>query len=522
MLRVVAFLITAALLALGIAWFADRPGEIAITWLGYRIETSVLVGIFAVALLAAFIVIVWSIYRAILRSPDQVSLFFRHRRAVKGYLAITRGLIAIGAGDVVAARGSAGDAARLAPGDPLVLLLTAQAAQLQGDRAVAEQTFREMARREDTKVLGLRGLYIEAQRRNDLESARLFAEEAAKASPHVNWASQAVLDYRCTAGDWAGALVALDAMKGSLDKAMYRRQRAVLLTARAMALEATDRDAARTFALDAVKLAPDLVPAAALAGRLLAEAGSVRKGGKILEAAWLAGPHPEIATAYGNLRSGDSARERRVRVKRLADKAPGYLESALALAQASLEVGDFAAARAALSDHVAHPTRRVATLMAEIEEAEGDIGRSREWMARAMRAAPDPAWTADGVVAEHWLPVSPASGRLDAFQWKVPVAEIGFERPPIEPEPARPVEADAIAAPIDGRQSLPAAPPAAVEKPATRRRRSEKRAEQPAEPVIPTVHAPDDPGPEATAESDPIAEPIVPAGPWDRFRQMFR
>ena len=524
MLRVVAFLVTAALLALGIAWFADRPGEIAITWLGYRIETSVLVGIFAAALLAAFIVIVWSIYRAILRSPDQVSLFFRHRRAVKGYLAITRGLIAIGAGDLTAARRSADDAARLAPGDPLVLLLTAQAAQLEGDRASAEHAFREMARREDTKLLGLRGLYIEAQRRHDAESARLYAEEAAKASPHVSWASQAVLDYRCAAADWAGALGALDAMKGSLDKAAYRRQRAVLLTARAMALEATDRDAARTFALDAVKLAPDLVPAAALAGRLLAEAGSVRKGGKILETAWLAGPHPEIAEAYGNLRPGDSARERRLRVKRLADKAPGHLESALALAQASLEADDLATARAALAPHVAQPTRRVATLMAEIEEAQGDIGRSREWMARAMRAMPDPVWTADGVVSERWLPVSPVSGRLDAFQWKVPVAEIGFQRPTIEPEPPRPVEPESIPAPIDEKHAPPVAPaevPAAA-KPATRRRKAEKRSEQPPEPVIPIVHAPDDPGPEATAESDPVAEPIAPAGTWDRFRQMFR
>src|SRR4029079_4243093 len=139
---------------------------------------------------------------------------------------------------------------------------------------------------EDTKLLGLRGLYIEAQRRSDGESARLYAEEAAKASPHVTWASQAVLDYRCAAGDWAGALVALEAIKGSLDKAIYRRRRAVLLTARATAIEPTDRDAARAFALEAVKLAPDLVPAAALAGRLLAEAGSVRKAGKILEAAW--------------------------------------------------------------------------------------------------------------------------------------------------------------------------------------------------------------------------------------------
>ena len=36
-----------------------------------------------------------------------------------------------------------------------------------GDRGGAERAFRAMARRDDTKLLGLRGLYIEAQRRDD-------------------------------------------------------------------------------------------------------------------------------------------------------------------------------------------------------------------------------------------------------------------------------------------------------------------------------------------------------------------
>jgi HemY protein len=377
-----------------------------------------------------------------------------------------------------------------------------------------------MARRGDTKLLGLRGLYIEAQRRNDAEGARLYAEEAAKASPHVNWASQAVLDHRCAAGDWAGALVALDAMKSSLDKSVFQRQRAVLLTARAIALEATDRDAARASVLEAVKLAPDLVPAAALAGRLLAEAGSVRKAGKILDAAWRAGPHPEIAAAYANLRPGDSARERRARVRRLADEAPGHVESALALAQASLEAGDFAAARAALAGHLSQPTRRAATLMAEIEAAEGDVGRSREWMARAMRAAPDPAWSADGVVSEHWLPVSPVSGRLDAFQWKVPVAEIGFDHPAIEPEQMAPPEPDDAAAAAEDKPPLPVLPAEAgpARKESTRRRKPEPAIE----PIVPIVHVPDDPGPEASPESDPIAEPVPSDTRWDRLRQFFR
>ena len=63
--------------------------------------------------------------------------------------------------------------------------------------------------------------------------------------------------------------------------------------------------------------------------------------------------------------------------------------------------------------------------MARIEaEEHGDKGRVREWLARAVNAPRDPAWTADGVVAEKWMPASPVTGALDAFEWRVPVAEI--------------------------------------------------------------------------------------------------
>ena len=455
MIRVVLFLLAVAVLAAGFVWVADRPGDVAITWMGYHVETSVMVAALAVAALVLVLMLLWAIVRFILRSPEQVSLFFRHRRAMKGYLAISRGLIAIGAGDLRSARRSADEAARLSPGDPLALLLTAQSAQMAGDRSGAERAFREMTRRDDTKLLGLRGLYIEAQRRDDAHAARLAAEEAAKASPAPAWAGQAVLDYRCAAADWAGALDALDHMKGALEKADYRRKRAVLLTARALALEEIDRDASRAAVLEAVKLAPDLVPAAALAGRRLAEAGEQRKARKILEKAWTINPHPDIAEAYANLRLGDSGA-----------RAPhAHAEAGRQCCRASSKArwpwraprstrANSASARAALAPYLSAPTRRVATLMAEIEESEhGDEGRVREWMGRAMRAAGDPAWTADGVVSERWLPVSP-NGRLDGFVWKVPLAEIGVTRPVIE------VAAAAAAAPIAVALPAPPAPEA--------------------------------------------------------------
>jgi HemY protein len=519
MIRVVTFLLALAVVAAGFAWVADRPGDVVVTWLGYRVETSLMVAGLAVAALLIVLMLLWSVARGILRSPEQVSLFFRYRRAVKGYLALTRGLIAIGAGDLKRARKSADDAVRFAPGDPLTLLLIAQSAQMAGDRAAAERAFRDMTRRDDTKLLGLRGLYIEAQRRDDHHAARLVAEEAAKVAPSLAWAGQAVLDDRCAASDWAGALAALDAMKSALAKPDYRRKRAVLLTARAQALDEIDRDGARAAVLEAVKLAPDLVPAVALAGRRLAESNQWRKARKILETAWTNNPHPDIADAYANLRLGDSARDRLARMQKLAAKVEGQLEGALAVARAALDAGEFKTAHDALAPYLSAPTRRVATLMAEIEESEhGDTGRVREWMARAMRASGDPVWTADGVVSERWLPVTP-NGRLDGFEWKAPLAELGVSRPVIEvappPSPPEPVEAAPEPA---GEAALVAKPP--------RPRKSAKPADKPkpAEPVIPLVHAPDDPGPEHGLDGDPVLEPTAPpAGDaWRRFRQLFR
>ena len=54
-------------------------------------------------------------------------------------------------------------------------------------------------------------------------------------------------------------------------------------------------------------------------------------------------------------------------------------------------------------------------------------GRGRGRL-RAVRALHDPAWTADGYVSDRWRPVSPVSGRLDAFQWQTPVAALPSDR----------------------------------------------------------------------------------------------
>ena len=549
MIRVVIFLIAIAVMALGAAWLADRPGEVVISWLGWRIETSVAVLAIAVAVVAALAVLAWSVLRAILRSPAALRARLRLRRARRGYLALSQGLIAVGSGDARAARRFAEEAARIAPSEALTLLLSAQSAQLSGDRAGAERTFKAMALRDDTRLFGLHGLFVEAQRRQDQPTARLIAEEAARDATAPAWAGHAVLNFRCAAGDWTGALDRLERNQkaGLVDKAAYARQRAVLLTAQALAAEPTDRAGARTLALAAVKLAPTLVPSAALAGRLLGEAGELRQAARIIETAWAANPHPDLADTYAHLRPGDSASARLARVQALAQKYPateaGNVEGALAVAQAALDAREFAIARAALAPLAAAPSQRTAMLFARLEELEhGDEGRAREWMTRAVRARRDPVWTADGFVSDRWMPVSPVTGRLDAFVWMEPLAQIGgtasenvieageraaaIEAPPaLVVQPAPPLPEIIVATSAADQPSAPSAPapePSAASASAARNSTPAAPAVN-FEKVIPLIHAPDDPGPDGEPQTDPLPDlPPPPPSGWDRLRALFK
>lgn len=574
MLRIVIFLVLVALAGAGAAWVADQPGDVVMTWGGYRASPSIPVFVLCLGIFAVLIVLLWSVLTAIWRMPGRMRRRRHEKRHARGRHAVTHGLLAIGHGDTALARRHAEAARRHAPDDPLALLLHAQSAQLEGNRDEAQRAFRAMAEREDTRLLGLRGLFIEAQRADDAVSAVMIAEEAIKLSPSSTWASHAVLGFRCARGDWSGALAILDSnlSAGLIDKAGYRRQRGVLLTARALELETMDRDVARESVMEAVKLAPTLVPAAVLAAKFESEAHQVRRAMKLVEAAWLANPHPDLADAYAHVKLGDSARQRLQRVETLAAKTPadkaGHVEGQLAIARAAIDASEFARAREVLSPYVNDPTQRVALLMAELERAEhGDGGRARAWTLRAVRARHDPAWTADGYVSDRWRPVSPVTGRLDAFQWQTPVASLpsdkgttiessAFEEAMLAaPPPKRvTVASDAPAEPVviaPAPEPIPApaaqdnAPPAAKEEPGLTpaepvkpvpeaaesstaatpvfRTRADlgKPAQVPIEAVIPIIRAPDDPGVDDDGPSDEFAEqigtPKAQAGGWRGF-----
>ncbi len=425
MVRLIVYLLTIALVATGLAWLADRPGTLQIAWQGYDIETSVFRAIVLLTAAVAAIVFLWSVFRAIWNSPAAIGHNMVKRRQKRGLDALSSGLIAVGAGDAALATRFALQARKSLPHEPLTHLLRAQSAELAGDRATARRIYEAMLASPETEQLGLRGLFLEAEREGAGEAARQFAGRALKANPKLGWSSNALFQQQCKQKDWAGALATLDhAKKNShIAKTAADRRRAILLTAKAQEAEDDATDKALTLALEAHALAPDLVPAAALAGRILASRGNTSKAAKILQKTWVKSPHPDLAAAYAYARIGDSTRDRLDRIRQLAALNPHSIESPIAVATTAIEARMYDEARRALEPLLADRlTQRVATLMARIEASEnGEKGRVREWLARAMHAARDPVWMADGVISDHWEPTSPVDGRLDAFQWRVPV-----------------------------------------------------------------------------------------------------
>jgi len=425
MVRLVVFLLTIALIASGLAWLADRPGTLQVVWQGYDIETSVFRAVVLLAAAIAAIVFLWSLFRALWNSPAAIGDRLVRRRQRKGLDAVSSGLIAIGAGDGALASRYALQARKSLPHEPLTHLLRAQSAELSGDRATARRIYEAMLESPETEQLGLRGLFLEAEREGASEAARQLASRALNTNPKLGWSSDALFKLQCKQKDWTAALETLEHARKNrhIGKAEAERKRAVLLTAKALAAEDDAPEKALNLALEAHGLATDLVPAAALAGRLLASRGNTAKAAKVLQKTWVKSPHPDLAAVYAYARVGDSTRDRFDRVRQLAALNPHSIESPIAVATAAIDARLYGEARHALEPLLPERlTQRVATLMARIEAGEnGEKGRVREWLARAMNAARDPAWIADGVISDHWEATSPVDGRLDAFQWRVPV-----------------------------------------------------------------------------------------------------
>jgi len=187
MIRTLWFALKVAVLIALAYWLAERPGEVSVTWLGYRIDTSVGILLLALAVLIAVASISYYIWRSLRRAPKSMGQGIQNSRRKRGYKALTQGMVAVAAGEADEAARHAKRADSLLDEPPLTMLLSAQAAQLNGDEAAAKRYFNAMLEKPETRFLGLRGLFMQAQREGDHQRALGCVRQAHALRPKTPW-----------------------------------------------------------------------------------------------------------------------------------------------------------------------------------------------------------------------------------------------------------------------------------------------------------------------------------------------
>ncbi len=440
MIRLLIILIVAGLIATGLAWIADLQGGLDMVLGSYAIHMSVGAAAALLFVAVAIIFVLLRLILAVLSTPETLGEWSRARRARHGYRALSRGLVAAAAGDSQEAKRFAKQGEKLLGMAPLGLLLKAQAAQLDGNEETQSASYRAMLEHSETEFLGLRGLFMQAMRKGDEEEAIKYAARANTLKPKAAWASHALFDLHAGRHEWDAAQAVLKKqVRARLTGGdVARRRRAVILAAAAIdADQAGDDENALARALEAVGLAPALIPAATLAARALTKAGRTWKAQDIVEAAWAQAPHPDLASAYAAIHPNDDPAARARRMKALVQLNPNHVESRLVAAELAIAQAQWFDARSALEPLTrGFPTARACVLMAEIAQAErSDVTAAQGWLARAARSPRDAQWRCGhcGFVMQDWTSICSNCDAFDSLSWVAPRAETLEALPPGAP-----------------------------------------------------------------------------------------
>ncbi|MEP2531705.1 heme biosynthesis HemY N-terminal domain-containing protein [Shimia sp.] len=434
LLKILAFVAVIAGLTYGSVHLLESDGGVMITFAGSEYSLSPFEVVLA---LIALVVLVWvaiklvALLVAVLKflngDETAISRYFDRNRERKGYQALSEGLMALASGEGRAAMEKARRAERYLKQPELTNLITAQAAEMSGDKRKAEEVYKTLLEDKRTRFVGVRGLMKQKLTEGKTDVALKLAETAFALKPRHEEVQDMLLRLQTDAKDWSGARGTLNAKlkHGSLPRDVHRRRDAVLALGEARdVMEEGSSIEMRERAIEANRLSPDLVPAAVMAARGYIEQGKPRNATRLLKKAWDAQAHPDLAAAFAEIAPDETPAERIKRFKALIKANPDHPEARMLMAELNIAAEDFPEARRALGDlYENDPTQRSLTIMAAIERGEGAKDAViKGFLAKALTSPRGPQWVCSNCNNIHaeWVPTCENCHHFDTLSWTAP------------------------------------------------------------------------------------------------------
>lgn len=434
--KIVLFIAAIAALTFGAGYLTDVGGgiRIALGSVEFNLEPlqaviAAIVLVIAVWVLIRLVGLLVASIRFINGDETAISRYFDRNREKRGYQALSEGMIALASGEGQLAMSKAAKAERFLRKPELTNLLTAQAAELSGDKAKATAVYKRLLRDDRTRFVGVRGIMKQKLEEGDTDLAMKLAERAFALKPGHGETGDILLRLQAENEDWQGArkTLAQKTRQGALPRDVHKRRDAVLALSEAKDVFRTGSTIeARETAIEANRLSPDLIPAAVMAAQAYITDGKARYATRVLKKAWEAKPHPDLAAAFASIQPNEDAETRIKRFQALTKLHPDDPETRMLLAELNIAAENYTAARAAIGDLVENdPTARSLSIMAAIERGEGsaeDVVRG--WLTKAVTASRGPQWVCENCQTVHtnWAPVCSHCNGFDTLAWSVPSA----------------------------------------------------------------------------------------------------
>ncbi len=432
------FFCIVAAVAFGASYVMDTGGDVIVSFGGTEVRKSPMEALIwlAVAFAALFLVFklagfLVALLRFVNGNDNALSRYFGRNREKKGYQALGDSVIALAAGDGKTAMAKAAKADKYIGRPEVTALVNAQAAQITGDTDAAERHFKTLLTDDRTRFVGVQGLLRQKLDAGETGTALKLAEKAFAINPRHDQTLETLFKLQSDERDWSGARKTLQARISArtLPSDLGKRRDAVLSLADAFAeVEKKDTAAAKNAVSKAVKIAPGLIPAAALYAQLLVQNGEKRKASSVIRKAWKQAPHPDLAAAFASIEPEETHEARIKRFKSFLKIVPDHAETRMLEAELHLAAEDFPAARKAIGDLAeVDPTARSLSIMAAVERGTGaEEAVVSGWLARALSAPRGDAWICDNCNHIHgeWAPTCDNCESFDTLAWKrVPVNE---------------------------------------------------------------------------------------------------
>ena len=434
LIKILSFVAMVMLISFGAGRLMEAQGGVMIQYAGLELSFGALqAALLVLGLLVSFWLVlkllglVVALLRFINGDETALSRYFDRNRERRGFEALSDGLMALASGDGRDAMAKAKKADRLLNRPDLTNLIMAQAAVANGDRQTAKATYKKLLKDPKTRFVGTYGLLQQHLQDGDTEVALKLAEHAFALKPRHGETQDVLLKLQAGQEDWRGVRTTLTAKlkHGSLPKDVHKRRDAVFALSQSRDLRAEGKlEEAQTYAVEANRLAPGLVPAALLSAEGHREQHNVKQASRILRAAWQLAPHPDLAAGFAALAPDEASAARLKRFGQFTKGTESHPETKMLMAELYVAMADFDAARQALGDLAkSDPTIRALTILAAIERGDGADDQSvRRLLTQAISAQRDPQWICDncGHVHHDWEPVCLNCEAIDSIAWKRP------------------------------------------------------------------------------------------------------